>query len=187
MKKLPPDMELFRQSLGGVVKELPKIPDPPASPPATDFAALLDEQPVIPHTGPAPLRVTSASTLLELRLNQGVGIDRANFDRLRAGEWGIDARLDLHGLTQEQALAALQRFITAQQKAGARCVLVITGKGSTRDSDDIFAQSGVLRKQFLPWLNRADLRPKILAVCTAQPRHGGAGAFYVLLKKTDRV
>ncbi len=186
MKKLPPDMDLFRQALDGEIKKLapkPVAESAPASEQDEDFAALLEQTPPLPVTV-ATAAMARAAHLPELRLNNGAGIDRANFERLRAGEWPIDARLDLHGLTQQQALVSLQGFIAAQSQARARCLLVITGKGGKSAPDDIFATTGVLRKNFLPWLNLPALRPKILAVCTAQPRHGGAGAFYVLLKKT---
>ncbi|MCB2054171.1 MAG: Smr/MutS family protein [Geminicoccaceae bacterium] len=87
----------------------------------------------------------------------------------------IDARLDLHGLTQEQAHARLDAFIRAQQARGARCVLVITGLGR--------AQSGVLRHITPRWLESPAHHERVLAYGTAHPRDGGEGALYVMLRK----
>jgi DNA-nicking Smr family endonuclease len=105
----------------------------------------------------------------------------------------VDAKLDLHGMTQEQAHGAVARFVAAQQAAGARCVLIVTGKGGRRD--DPFAPKpaperftfgagrGVLKDALPRWLNEPALRPHIVAVTPAQPGHGGAGAVYVLLRR----
>ena len=90
---------------------------------------------------------------------------------LRRGRIEPDARIDLHGLTQERAYRALLGFLTRAQADGSRLVLVITGKG------------GVLRSQLPLWLGQADLRPLVAGLNEAHIRHGGGGAFYVLLRK----
>ena len=89
----------------------------------------------------------------------------------------IEETIDLHGLTQRQAMRALGDFLAAAQEAGRRCVLVITGKGDTKD------EGGVLRAMLPQWLNEPANRARILAFEVAQPKHGGAGALYVLLKR----
>ncbi len=106
------------------------------------------------------------------------GVDRATAERLRRGGLVIDGRLDLHGLTQDEAHAALERFLGGSAARGRRCVLVITGKGL----GDGFGR-GVLRQAVPRWLNEPPNRARILAVMPAQPKHGGAGALYVLLKR----
>ena len=105
------------------------------------------------------------------------GIDRANAERLKRGRHPIEARLDLHGMTQAEAHHALAAFIHASSEAGLRCVLVITGRGLGPMGP------GVLRSVVPRWLEEAGLRQKILAMAPAQPRDGGAGAFYLLLRR----
>lgn len=106
------------------------------------------------------------------------GVDRRTADRLRRGQLPVEARLDLHGHTQETAFRALTGFIENSVAAGRRCVLVITGKGTF--SPD---RKGVLRAAVPRWLNEAPLRGKVLAIDTARPQDGGGGAYYILLKR----
>jgi DNA-nicking Smr family endonuclease len=105
------------------------------------------------------------------------GIDRANSERLKRGRHPIEARLDLHGMTQAEAYRALAEFVEGCCRAGRRCVLVITGRGFGPDGP------GVLKRAVPRWLAEAALRRRILAIAAAQPRHGGAGALYLLLRR----
>jgi len=89
----------------------------------------------------------------------------------------IEGRLDLHGMTRERAHHALKAFLFRAHDRGARCVLVVTGKGTGRDG------GGVLRRDVPHWLNQAGLRHFVLGIAHAQPRDGGEGALYVLLKR----
>ncbi len=111
-------------------------------------------------------------------LGQGAppGLDRRSAERLRGGELHIEARLDLHGMTQAEAHRALDAFLARAQEAGRRCVLVITGKGGVE-------RAGVLRAAVPRWLNEAPNRARLLAYAPAQPKHGGAGALYLLLRR----
>jgi DNA-nicking Smr family endonuclease len=95
----------------------------------------------------------------------------------------IDGRLDLHGLTQAEAHDRLSGFVKAAQARGKRVLLVITGKGYKAPNSQHGGESGVLRRAVPRWLNAPDLRPLVLAIHAAQPRHGGEGALYVLLKR----
>ncbi|HXP30097.1 MAG TPA: Smr/MutS family protein [Stellaceae bacterium] len=106
----------------------------------------------------------------------GIGLDRRSALRLKRGQMAIAARLDLHGMTQAEAHAALLRFIAGAHDKGARVVLIITGKGSG-------ASDGVLRRAVPLWLAAADCRARVLATAPAQPKDGGAGALYVLLRR----
>lgn len=92
----------------------------------------------------------------------------------RRGRVEIDARLDLHGLTQERARRELATTLLRAAKRGHRCVLVITGKGPRLE--------GVLRGALPGWLAQPDLRPLVARLAPAHARHGGAGAWYVFLK-----
>ncbi len=105
------------------------------------------------------------------------GIDRANAERLKRGLHPIEARLDLHGLTQAEAHNELIEFVEASYQSGRRCLLVITGRGLGPEGP------GVLKSAVPRWLAEARTRPRILAISAAQPRHGGAGALYVLLRR----
>ena len=95
---------------------------------------------------------------------------------IKRGRLPIDDRIDLHGMTQEQAHRALHAFLLGSREAGRRAVLVITGKG--RHSGE-----GVLRDAVPRWLNEDSIRPMIRAFSHAAPKDGGQGALYVLLKR----
>jgi DNA-nicking Smr family endonuclease len=102
-------------------------------------------------------------------LDRFAGIDRANAERLKRGLHRIEARLDLHGMTQAEAHGALSAFITASCATGRRCVLVITGRGLSQSGP------GVLKGSLPRWLEEPELRQHILAIAPAQPQHGGLG------------
>jgi DNA-nicking Smr family endonuclease len=97
--------------------------------------------------------------------------DRGEEKRVRRGKLDIDARLDLHGLTQDRARVALLEFIVTERAGGARVVLAITGK------------SGVLRVRLGDWLAAPDFRVHLAGYAEAHRRHGGEGARYVFLKR----
>jgi DNA-nicking Smr family endonuclease len=111
-------------------------------------------------------------------------MDKRNFQRLLRGKIEIDATLDLHGMTAEQAR---QRLVLSLQQAhtrGARLVLVITGKGKRTHIDEFNRpRSGVLRESLPDWLRSGALAGIVLQVTQAHPRHGGKGAFYVYLRR----
>ncbi|HSK39949.1 MAG TPA: Smr/MutS family protein, partial [Arenibaculum sp.] len=159
--------------------------DPLAPPPGC-------AEPVVPAPVPGhagllrPPGVTGRRELPSLDLAAAPGVDRRTDDRLRRGRIEIQARIDLHGLTQAQAHAALSAFVMRGWHEGRRTLLVITGKGSTGNGDargTTGRGEGVLRAAVPRWLNEAALRPLVLAIRHAQPRHGGEGALYVLLKR----
>ena len=110
------------------------------------------------------------------------GIDRNTAERLRKGKLPIDGRLDLHGFTREEAHGLLDSFIKSHAERGSRCLLVITGKGIRKDVESGLGR-GILREMLPGWLAADALRRLILAFDVAQPKHGGTGAFYVLLKR----
>jgi DNA-nicking Smr family endonuclease len=105
-------------------------------------------------------------------------MDKRTATRLRRGQIAIEGRIDLPGMTQDEAHGALTGFIKSSAGIGRRCVLVITGKGLGKGLG-----GGVLRSQLPRWLNTEELHPLILAFAPAQPKDGGGGAFYVYLRK----
>jgi DNA-nicking Smr family endonuclease len=96
--------------------------------------------------------------------------------RLKRGEVAVDARLDLHGMTQEAAHRALAHFIIGAAGDGARMALVITGKGRGGE--------GILRAAVPRWLNEPALRAQIVAIAPAPPQLGGSGALCVRLRRS---
>lgn len=96
--------------------------------------------------------------------------DRGGEKRVQRGRLEIDAAFDLHGYTQDRGRAALLGFVAGQRAAGARLLLVITGK------------SGVLRQRLPDWLATPDFRTHLAGFAQAHRRHGGEGAWYVFLK-----
>jgi DNA-nicking Smr family endonuclease len=154
----------------------PARPAAPEAPPAkAEPKAKKQARPA--RTLPRPRPVTPARRA-EPALEHGraAGVDRRRSERLRRGRLTVEARLDLHGYTQGQAHSALGHFLGEAQARGLRCVLVITGKGTTTET------GGVLRTQVPRWLNEPANRARVLAFDYAH-KHGGLGALYVMLRR----
>src|SRR5665648_372143 len=114
------------------------------------------------------------------------GLDRQTARKLDKGRLMVEARLDLHGMRQRDAHAALRKFLKWAQSQDYRHVLVITGKGSLRDESRSFYEDearGVLRQAVPRWLALPDLAPLIVSYSEAPQRLGGGGALYVRLRK----
>ena len=116
--------------------------------------------------------------------------DRKKVKRLRSGRAGIEARIDLHGMRQDEAHAALRAFLHRAHGRGYRMVLVITGKGkmADRSRDEPFDMTqdrdrGVLKRNVPRWLEEPDLRALVVSYTSAAIMHGGEGALYVHLRK----
>lgn len=111
-------------------------------------------------------------------------IDRRTKQRLSRGTTEIDARLDLHGLTQAAARARLESFLKSAHARGHGLVLVITGKGRPASRDWYGEEErGILRRQVPQWLSLPDLRPLVVGFTEASIGHGGTGALYVRVRK----
>jgi DNA-nicking Smr family endonuclease len=106
---------------------------------------------------------------------------RREKQQIARGRTAIDARIDLHGMTQAQAHAALVRFLRRAQHDGARVALVVTGKGSR--AADGASERGVLRRQVPLWLQLPELRDAVVGFEEAHVAHGGEGALYVRLRR----
>lgn len=110
------------------------------------------------------------------------GIDRRTAERLRRGQMAVERTLDLHGMTQERAHAALDYFLRQAWGDGVRVLLIVTGRGLAQAAAT--GRSGGVLRQMLPrWLAAGEHRERVLRLEPAQPKHGGAGAFYVLLRR----
>ncbi|MCW9039195.1 MAG: Smr/MutS family protein [Rhodospirillales bacterium] len=122
-----------------------------------------------------PASMPTRTDLPELSHGVTAGVDKRTAQRLRRGQLPIDARIDLHGHFRDAAHTELNAFIARAHEAGRRCVLVITGKGTRGE--------GVLRAQVPHWLNMPPNRARVVAFCHAQPKDGGEGALYVLIRR----
>lgn len=106
------------------------------------------------------------------------GLDSKIFQQLKAGRLSAEGHLDLHGQNADQAYDSLLFFMRESYLAGRRAVIVVPGRGKNSPNG-----LSVLRQEIQSWLTREPLRRIVLAFCTAQPRDGGTGALYVLLRK----
>ena len=104
-------------------------------------------------------------------------IDMKTRGRIAKGRVSLDARIDLHGLTQAEAHGLLLSFLHRAHATGLRHVLVITGKGSSPASE------GVLRRAVPAWFATAPFRGLVSGHSAASRRHGGDGAIYVKLRR----
>jgi DNA-nicking Smr family endonuclease len=140
----------------------------------------------IGHSAPRPASEHDiAPSLAETLSNAPLQMDAKAFGRMTRGRLIPEARIDLHGMTLAEAHPELIRFILGAQMAGRRLVLVITGKGKRgTDHGPIPQRTGALRHQVPHWLRLAPLGSAVLQVAEAHLKHGGAGAYYVYLRRT---
>ncbi len=103
------------------------------------------------------------------------GLQRSELRKLKSGKHAIQAELDLHGLTREQAKSEVATFIEKSRMRGIRCVRIIHGRGRKRAD-----RTPVLKKAIDSWLRH---HKQVLAYCSARENDGGTGAVYVLLRR----
>jgi DNA-nicking Smr family endonuclease len=154
-------------------------------PEPSDFEALISaleagepagHAPTSPPAKPSARPVSNPSTPSHpLQPPGSTPANRGKEKRVRRGKLAVSATFDLHGHTQASAARALPSFLSNAWLDGARCVLVITGKGRLGE--------GVLKRNFLTWLETPEARAMVSGYAEAHQRHGGAGAFYVFLRK----
>lgn len=115
----------------------------------------------------------------------GHGIEPGLLRRVQRGTLDIDGTIDLHGMRQSEAHAALSRFLHARVARGDRTVLVITGKGLRKTGRDaaVIVETGVLRTMLPIWLSEPALAPLVAGWDVAAQAHGGEGAYYVRLRR----
>ena len=106
-------------------------------------------------------------------------IGRRERSQLSRGRKEIDARLDLHGMTQTRAHRALSAFLQRAQGDGLTFVLIITGKGKMGAE----SERGVLRRQVPQWLSLPEFRSLVVGFEEAHIGHGGEGALYVRIRR----
>jgi DNA-nicking Smr family endonuclease len=131
-----------------------------------------DRATVEPHAAVSPQRPAGVPALSPFL--------RKEKQKLARGNAAIDARIDLHGMTQAEAHGALRKLLHRSQASGAKFVLVVTGKGAPNASR---SDRGVLRRQVPMWLALPEFRRYVLGFDVADTGHGGEGALYVRLRK----
>ena len=109
-----------------------------------------------------------------------VEFDHRTRVKIKRGRLEVGARLDLHGMRQEEAQRALNGFLRRAQAEGAKVAIVVTGKGSSRE------EGGVLRRVVPMWLQSPHLRDVVVGFGEAARHHGGEGALYVQIRRADR-
>lgn len=119
----------------------------------------------------------------EVVLDGKADIDRNTMRRFKRGEFPVEAVLDLHGYTEQQAFDAVHKFISSAYLSSKRCVIIVTGKGLNHQDEDIFAAKGVLKQRVPQWLDSDDLRQMILTYIHPTERLGGTGALLILLRR----
>ncbi len=146
------------------------------------------------RAGHAPPRAPAKTAALPPTPPPLSGLDRRKARKIGSGKVEIEGRIDLHGMRQAEAHAALRRFLMRAYAEGRRWVLVITGKGAPlrRGEDDEGLvgvgpdERGVLKRNVPRWLEEPELRAVVVGFTTAAIRHGGDGALYVQLRRRDR-
>ncbi|TIV55390.1 MAG: DNA mismatch repair protein MutS, partial [Mesorhizobium sp.] len=105
-------------------------------------------------------------------------LDDQTLHKLKKGRLPIEGRVDLHGMTQDEAYSLLLAFLHRAHAGGIRYVLIITGKGSSSGGD------GILRRAVPAWLSTPAFRHLVSSHDHAARNHGGSGALYVRLRRT---
>lgn len=126
---------------------------------------------------PAPVPAAPASAPRQAPRPRPSGLDDRTHGKIAKGRLSIDARIDLHGLTQAEAHARLLAFLRQAHASGLRHVLVITGKGISKGGD------GILRRAVPGWLATAPFSSLVGAHARAARHHGGEGALYLRLRR----
>jgi DNA-nicking Smr family endonuclease len=194
-----PDLDLWKRVVKAAVplkkrgraslKPEPAIKDLDMSPSlrpesGPDMGPSLDpskQTPAAAHAKPKPRRDPEPR-----HTAREVALDRQTARHLQSGRRSIEARLDLHGLRQRDAHAALRRFLHTAQSKGHRHVLVITGKGASEaDETSAFDEErrGVLRQAVPHWLGQPEFSAMVIDFAPAPRRLGGEGALYVRLRR----
>ncbi|MDX8479191.1 Smr/MutS family protein [Mesorhizobium sp. VK24D] len=135
---------------------------------------------VEPKPAPAPAPANGVPTAAAKPKPQHVShaLDDQTLHKLAKGRLPIEGRVDLHGMTQDEAYSLLLTFLHRAHAGGIRYVLVITGKGSSSGGD------GILRRSVPHWLSTPAFRHLVSSHDHAARNHGGSGALYVRLRRT---
>lgn len=150
------------------------VAEPPPPPPRKIRGRVPPPRPLAPPPAAPPRPLQAA----------GQGLD-ASWDRkLARGTIAPDATIDLHGMNLDTAHGRLLASLSQAQAIGARVILLVTGKPRPHGDHDMRGERrGAIRAKLLDWLAASPYADRIAAVRPAQPRHGGAGAVYIILRR----
>jgi len=163
------DSRLFRETIGEVI---PVISDRAQLEVKRPKPRRRTNQSVWSDNTPAGLPLLATGDIMAFI---APGMQKRVLQRLRSGKFGIDAELDLHGLTVDEAKRQIAGFLTFCLAEGHRCLHLIHGKGYRSEGD-----YPILKNRINVWLRQ---HADVLAFCTARPMEGGTGAVYVLLRE----
>lgn len=137
--------------------------------------------PVVAKSDPTPAKAVAAQVAAPAaapkRQYVAHTLDVPTRDKLSKGRLPIEGRVDLHGMTQDEAYSLLYAFLSRAHAGGLRYVLVITGKGNSKGGD------GVLKRMVPAWLDTAPFRMLISSQDHAERHHGGSGALYIRIRR----
>jgi DNA-nicking Smr family endonuclease len=174
------DLALFRKTVADAVplkhgsravSTLAKPSPHPKQRAADELAALTASQLAV---NPSPMSWDIGADIEDDQSFLRAGINPDLLRKLRRGQWTIQAELDLHGHTQDDAHSAISEFVREAKLADWRCVRIIHGKGLSSHQ-----KIPVLRSKVRRWLQ---LKDEVLAYCEPRPNGGGSGAILVLLR-----
>lgn len=171
------DDELFRRAMSGTkpIKTEARAEPPRRRPKAEARFSRDDELRVLEESLQADIDDIEASSGQRLRFHRP-SIGRRTMRKLARGNFAVQAEIDLHGMTVDEARSRLADFIEQSAKTGKRCVRVVHGKGRGSGQRGPALKPGVNR-----WLRRWD---SVLAFVSTPQVHGGTGAVYVLLRES---
>lgn len=172
------DEAFWRETVKGVRKT---AESPVVTPPEPEIKIKIRQ-----HTSYAAIQEFSSYSKNLDDFNAG-GIDSATLRKFKKEEFRIEAVLDLHGRTEDDAFAEVDDFVAKSYERGLRCIMIITGKGGIHQEDDIFAPRGVLKQRVPQWLDMPRLRALILIYKHPSERLGGNGALYILLRRNKNI
>lgn len=153
--------EKAKAAIAEKLAEKPKRVKPQPPPPMKMLARALPQPAAKPKPALAPL-------------------DRRTKQKLSRGREAIDARIDLHGMRQDEAHSTLSHFLRRCQADGAKFVIVVTGKG-LRGGEG--SERGVLKREVPRWLEMPEFRDVVVGFEVAAIGHGGEGALYVRIRR----
>jgi DNA-nicking Smr family endonuclease len=107
--------------------------------------------------------------------------DKRTHEKFKEGRMELDGTIDLHGLSVAEAHLAFLKFVRMHIRQQSRMLLVITGKG---ERGRTLGEMGAIRAALPTWINDPDIDHSILKYAPASAKHGGTGAFYILLRRT---
>lgn len=175
------EIELWLNVTRGVARRAgSRLPEPP------DTHIETKARPI--DTGPiqAAIMERPAVALAEANAPPALApLERRLRQKLARGRAAPEAAIDLHGMRRQEAFVALRDFLAKAQSEGARLVLVVTGKGERGALGE--GTPGILRQSVPNWLREPFYHAIVVGFEEAQRPHGGAGAFYVRLRRRDRI